>query len=123
MNARSVLGAIAIGRLLFGLWMLVSPRDVARRWVGRDADSDAAGVITRALGGRDVALALASLEAVRSERDPAPWLAAGVFVDGVDAVSTFVATEVSLRQRLVGAAAALLGVVANLFGLGLTDQD
>lgn len=122
MNARSVLGAVTVGRLLLGLWMLVAPRDLARRWVGRAGDNDATGVLTRAVGGRDIAFALGSLEAIRSERDPAPWLAAGVLIDGIDAVSTFAAGDVALKQRLVGSSGALLAVAANLFGLGLTDQ-
>ena len=123
MSARNVLGAVALGRLAFALWMLVSPRDVGSRWVGEDGTSEGSGALLRAVAGREIAFALGSLEAVRSERDPAPWLAASVLVDGTDGVAVLAATSLPLKRRLLAASAAFGTMLANLFGLGLTDGD
>lgn len=122
MNARNILGAVAVGRLLFGLWMLVSPAQVGGRWLGRGATGSESAMFVRAVGGRDVAYALGSLQAVRAGSDLKPWLGASVLVDGTDAVATLAAEGVALRTRLASAAIALSTVVISVAG-ALADDD
>lgn len=107
MNPRNILAALSIGRLLFGLWMLVAPAQVAGRWLGRGAAGAGSATFVRAVGGRDVAYALGSLQAVRAGSDPRPWLAASVLVDGTDGIATLVAEGVPLPMRLMAASVAL----------------
>ena len=121
MNARAILTTIAIGRLLIGIAMIVLPVEVARRWLGRGAATPESGAFVRAVGGRDVAYALGSLQAARSG-DPKPWLAAGLLVDGVDSYATINAEGVSTTQRIAGGWAAFAAVAINAAGL-LADAD
>lgn len=121
MNARTILTAIAAGRLLIGIAMLVLPQEVAGRWLGRGARTAESGAFVRAIGGRDVAYAIGSLQAARSG-DPKPWLAAGLLVDGTDSVATMSAEGVSLKQRLIGGWAAFAAVAANIAGLLADDS-
>lgn len=121
MSARRILTAIAAGRLLIGIAMIVLPEEVARRWLGRGAATPESGAFVRAIGGRDVAYALGSLHAARSG-DPRPWLAAGLLVDGTDSFATISADGVSTQQRLLGGWAAFLAVAVNAAGL-LADDD
>jgi hypothetical protein len=115
-SASRILAAIAIGRLIIGIAMIVLPEEVARRWLGRGAATPESGAFVRAVGGRDVAYALGSLQAARSG-DPKPWLAAGLLVDGVDSYATMRTEGVSTGQRLVGGWAAFLAVALNVAGL------
>ncbi len=121
LSARNVLLAIASGRLIIGIAMLVLPTEVARRWLGRGAATAESGAFVRALGGRDVAYALGSLQAARGG-DPRPWLAAGLLVDGTDSVATMTAEGVPLKTRLLGGGAAFLAVGMNIAGLLLDDE-
>lgn len=122
MSARNILGAVAIGRLLFGIWMLISPSQVAGRWLGRGATGAESTTFVRAVGGRDIAYALGSLQAVRAGTDPRPWLAASVLVDGTDGVATLSADGVPLGTRLLSASLAL-GTVAISVGALAADED
>ena len=58
-------GAVAAGRVAIGLTALAWPAVPARPWVGAAADDLAARVFGRALGGRDLALGLGALAALR----------------------------------------------------------
>ena len=122
MNARNILGAVAIGRLLFGIWMLISPSQVAGRWLGRGATGAESATFVRAVGGRDIAYALGSLQAVRSGSEPRPWLAASVLVDGTDGVATLSAEGVPIGTRLLSASLGL-GTVAISVGALAADED
>lgn len=121
MSARRILAAIAIGRVLIGVAMLVLPGEVARRWLGRGAAGSESAALTRAVGGRDLAYAIGSLAAVR-DGDPKPWLAAGLLVDGVDSWATLKAEGVPTTTKLTGGAMAFAAVAMNAAGL-LVDED
>lgn len=122
MNARRILTAVAVGRLIIGIAMIVLPEEVARRWLGRGAATPESGSFVRAIGGRDVAYALGSLQAARSG-DPKPWLAAGLLVDGVDSYATITTEGVSTKQGLIGGWGAFLAVAMNVAGLLAGDDD
>jgi hypothetical protein len=121
MSASRILAAIAVGRLLIGLAMLVLPVEVARRWLGRGAGTPESGAFVRAVGGRDVAYALGSLQGARSG-DPRPWLAAGLLVDGVDSWATLATGTVPLRRRIAGGWAAFAAVGMAAAGLIANDD-
>ena len=117
MGRRRILTAIGFGRLLFGLWMLIAPRDVASRWLGPGGAGPERDALMRAVGGRDLAYALGSLRAARTGADPRPWLAASPLVDGTDAVATLLVGEIPARRRFAAAAMALGTVAVSLAGL------
>ncbi len=120
MSARNILAALAVGRLVIGVAMMVLPERVARRWLGRGAATPESGAFVRAVGGRDVAYAIGSLQAARSG-DPKPWLAAGLLVDGTDAIATMRTEGVSTSQKLIGGWAAFAAVAINAAALFADD--
>jgi hypothetical protein len=120
-SSSRILAAIAVGRLLIGVAMLVLPVEVARRWLGRGAGTPESGAFVRAVGGRDVAYALGSLHGARSG-DPRPWLAAGILVDGVDSWATLATPTIPLGRRASGGWAAFAAVAMAVAGL-LVDDD
>lgn len=123
MSARRILGAVAVGRLLFGIWMLVSPREVAARWLGRAGTGAGDETFVRAVGGRDIAYALGSLNAVRSGGDPKPWLVASALVDGTDGLATLAAEDVPQQQRLLSASVAFSTVAISIVAALAADED
>ena len=113
---------VAVGRLLFGIWMLVAPREVAARWLGRGGTGAGDETFVRAVGGRDIAYALGSLHAVRSGGNPKPWLLASALVDGTDGFATLAAEGVPQQQRLLSASVAF-STVAISVAAALADDD
>lgn len=121
LEARQTIRNIAIGRIAFGVAMVLLPRFLGTRWVGSDADSSGAKVLTRALGARDVALGVITLDAVEEDRPVRQAAELGVFCDLVDAAGTLVAgRSVPFGKRIVtaliagGAAAAAIAVLDDL---------
>jgi hypothetical protein len=83
--------AVAAGRVALGLTILARPSAAARPWVGAAADDLAARVFGRALGGRDVALGLGALAALRPAAEPgsaSAWVAAGALSDALDVAAS-----------------------------------
>jgi hypothetical protein len=94
--------AVAAARVAIGVTALVWPAGPARSWVGPAAgerSGELSGrVFGRALGGRDLALGLATLAALRQLGDepgePGPasvWVAAGALSDALDVVASLAA--------------------------------
>ena len=98
--------AVAAARVAIGVAALVRPDVPSRPWVGTGAGDGPAGlagrVFGRALGGRDLALGLATLVALR-QPDGSPsetegpsepsdaaslWVAAGALADALDVVTS-----------------------------------
>lgn len=106
MNPKLIARAIAAGRIGFGLGLLISPEQLTTRWIGRDSTRPGTRVVTRGLGGRDLALGLGALAS--READLPRWLLAGMAGDASDLGATLAAGgEVPLTGRiLVGALAA-----------------
>jgi hypothetical protein len=94
--ARSGAAALAVTRLGIGLIAVARPDLAARAWLGRAATGDPATgelvtpVFGRALGGRDVALAVGALASARASESRAlrRWLFAGAIADAADAMAT-----------------------------------
>jgi hypothetical protein len=119
---RAAVTAVAAGRLGLGVVALARPELAARAWLGTKLGSGVAPrLLGHALGGRDLALAIGALAALRSgnQRDIRHWTAAGALADGVDAAATLVmwqALPENNRLAILVAAggAALLGAAATL---------
>jgi hypothetical protein len=84
---RAIAAAIAAGRALFGIALLIAPGPVAQRWLGSEADRPAAQELLRGIGARDLVLGTGALVNLREGGSPAPWVAAAALADGADAVA------------------------------------
>ena len=123
MDARSLGRAVAVGRIGFGLGLILAPERLTGPWLGRDARRAGTHVVARGLGARDVGLGAGALAA---GKDALPgWLAAAVVADVADLAATLAAGDsIPLSGRvLVGALAsggAGLGIaaLAGLRGAG-----
>jgi hypothetical protein len=123
--------ATAAGRVGLGLVALTCPSLVARPWVGPSGDSQAGRVLGRALGGRDLALGLGTLAALRTsagrtsagpgiDRATASWVGLSGLADGFDLLITVASWRtLPARERWLvavasgGAAALSLATVAT----------
>jgi hypothetical protein len=119
---------VAAGRVALGLTALAWPAVPARPWVGASADDLAARVFGRALGGRDLALGLGALAALRrpdaEAGSAASWVAAGALSDALDVAASLASWRDLPRvtrwlvaasaggAALTGAAAALTSVTS-----------
>jgi len=113
-TARSLARLQALGRLALGGGLAVAPGRVAGPWVGGVADEREGQVLAIGLGGRDVALALGTLRALRSGHGAGPWLRGGVVADTADLVATLRARDslpplAAPAVVLIAGASALLG--------------
>jgi hypothetical protein len=83
--------AVAAGRTALGVAALVMPQLIARPWVG-STSGPAARVLGRALGGRDLALGLGALAALRRMPGTAgragAWVGVGALADSLDLLAT-----------------------------------
>jgi len=115
MRPSSLAIAFGAGRALVGVALVAAPAPIARRWVG--AAGTPAGVLTRALGGRDFVIGAGLAVAAAGGGDVRRWLAGGVLADTVDGIATVAAGDAIPRNGRL-ATAALAGGSA-LFGAWL----
>ncbi len=110
--ARSALGVAAI----------VVPGVPLAPWVGVDRHRGSARLLARALGGRDLALGLGTLGALRSGGPVRPWVLAGALADAGDLAITLLDWDHLPRAgRVAVAAAAASGVLAALVSVAAAD--
>jgi len=84
---------LGIGRTVVGALMVALPRLSASTWIGAPAAHPAAGVLTRALGAREIGLGLGLLASADRGRPLGPWLAAGMLADATDLIATVAARD------------------------------
>ena len=102
---QNLVRSLAIGRIVFGAGMLLSPELAARGWIGSAASHSGTQTITQAFGARDLVLGAGTLAAL-GRGDAKDWVAAGGFSDVVDFVATMRADDIPTAGRvLVGALA------------------
>jgi len=90
MNPRTMLMGLIVGRLAIGAALVAKPQSqVGTGWIGEDAKRPTAAVAFRAVGARDMALALGTLATRRSGGPLKPWLLAATLADATDLVATF----------------------------------
>ncbi len=92
MNSRAAITALAAGRLAIGAGLVAKPQSqLGTGWIGEDAKRPTAAVPLRAVGARDMALALGTLAAQRTGGPVKPWLLCAMLADATDLVATFAA--------------------------------
>jgi hypothetical protein len=87
-QAASLGRSLAAGRVLIGIGCTAFP-SLARIWLGRDASSTAARVLSRSLAARDVALGAGT---AISRDDALPtWVALSALADATDVLGSLLA--------------------------------
>lgn len=112
---REIARNLALGRVLFGALMIVLPRFFGRRWIGSAADASGTRVVIRGFGARDIALGMATLDALDEGRPVNQLIQLGVLCDAVDTGAVLVAgRDVPLAKRLftlvIAGAATAIGI-------------
>jgi hypothetical protein len=117
---RRIPHVIALGRIAFGLGLMASPSASARAYLGAEAKRPSVRFVNRAFGGRDLALGIMLLQALRDERPEAVTraLLLGAGCDAWDAVAALRSRELPIWSRVVvatlGSTFAVLGASAAL---------
>lgn len=118
MSPRTVVAGIALGRLVIGAALLAAPRKVVGpAWVGAEAERPATGVMLRAVGARDMALAIGTLATLKQGGSLTPWIVGGALADGADFVSTLAAGQALPPQARAGVGAVAGGAFGAQLGL------
>ena len=120
MDPTLVARGLAGNRMLIGAGLTLAPQRAARRWIGPHSDSEGAQLMARAVGARDVGLALGTLATLRRRSQRGPWLQAAALADGID----FAATLAAARSLPRGAAAFGLAMsgVSTVAGVWLVKR-
>jgi hypothetical protein len=114
MNPRTIAQLIAAGRVVIGAGLVAAPPLVTRGWLGAaESAQPGARVMATGLGGRDVALGLGVLSALRGGGNGAkPWLLGSALADLGDLFATLRSADdlptsgVVLTGAVAGTAAA-----------------
>ncbi len=109
-TARPLAQLVAWGRVGIGVGAIVAPTLMARPWIGADAGGSGSRLLARTMGGRDLALGVGALRALRISDDEArPWVALGGMADAVDALATVLAFSTLPRRSRWGILAVTVG--------------
>ncbi len=109
---------IALGRIAFGMGLMATPAAGARAYLGAEANRPSIRFMSRIFGGRDLALGVVLLQALREERPEAVnrALLLGAGCDAWDAIAALRSRELPIWSRLVvatmGSTFAVLGASA-----------
>ena len=104
--------AFAAVRIAIGAAALVAPGLGVRKWLGPDSDGPGARLLMRMAGGRDVALGIGTLFAVRHGSPVRGWLEAGMLADTTDLVGSLFAVRHLRRVPVTAGALSSLGAAA-----------
>jgi hypothetical protein len=112
-QARQLGRLVAMGRVGLGVLAVTVPQVPLRPWVGDRKDDPTARLLARALGGRDLALGLGAVLAMRSDGPARGWIEGGGLADAGDALFTVLSWgQLPRAGRWAVLAAATGGVVA-----------
>ncbi len=112
-DVRRLARANAAARSALGIVALTLPGMALAPWVGGARRDPAARLLARALGGRDLAIGVGALQALRAGGQLGPWALAGGLADAGDVVVTLLSWRALPRRgRLAVLAAASGGVLA-----------
>ena len=106
--------ALAASRVAVGAALLLAPGPVLRLWLGRVGTDAFSDLLARSVGGRDVALGVGTIFALRHRTSVRGWLEALVLADAADALALLAAARHLSRSRMVVAALPTLAAL----GLG-----
>ncbi len=79
---------LGLVRMAIGVMAWVAPDRITVPWVGPATERDTRTVLSRALGGRDIALGLGVLLAARNHKGTRGWVEAGGLADAGDLLAT-----------------------------------
>lgn len=111
---------IALGRIAFGLGLMATPAASAAVYLGAEARRPSVRFMSRVFGGRDLALGIVLLQALREDRPEAVTraLLLGAGCDAWDAIAALRSRELPIWSRLMvagmGSTFAVLGASAAL---------
>ena len=108
-DVRKLTLAFAAARGLFGVGLLAVPGRIASGWIPDDHSRSQTQMIVRGVGGRDIALAGGTVNALAADEDVRPWLLAAVASDGSDILASLLAGD-ALPGRAKKGTLALAGV-------------
>ncbi len=94
-------------RVAYGVGLIAAPARLARRWLGRAADTGPTQIPLQALGAREIVLHLGALWAAFGDAPLRPWLLASIAGDLTDLTAT-----IARRDQLpagAGGATVLVG--------------
>jgi hypothetical protein len=114
MKPHSMLLGVALGRLAIGGALVVRPDGpMGAGWVGeQEARRPAPALLMRAVGARDVVLALGVLAARRTGAPLRPWLLGASVADAADLLGTLAAGRAVPRQGRLGVPLLAGGAIA-----------
>ena len=112
MSPRDLARALGFSRIAFGGGLLAAPRGSAALFLGTDATTPAATVLSRAAGVRDAILGGMILHTVDNPQVARRWLTACAVADLVDGLAALSARDGLPKVR--GAAFAALGLSATV---------
>lgn len=114
LSTRNAAIGLSLGRVAFGTAMSIAPRAFSKGWIGEAGDSDAAAVLARSVGARDIVVGGGAALALLRDSGAAPlWLAGQALADAADFAGALAASG-SLPSRSVKATLALAGGSAAL---------
>ena len=102
---------MAFSRIGLGVVLVLLPGPLLRIWLGRGASSPFSRLLARSVGGRDIALGMGTLFALRHQSPVRGWLEASALADASDAATTLMAARHLSRARLVLALLPTLGAI------------
>lgn len=100
--------AVAIGRIAFGVALLIWPKRVLASWVGEHAEHPAVLALARSIGIRDLVFGAMALHTVEHPEIGPRWQATCAVSDSVDLLAT-VAARSDLPATGVAGTALLAG--------------
>jgi hypothetical protein len=113
-DSRSIATLLAAGRLAIGIGASLFPEVGARSWVGEHGRGPAGKVLGRALGARDLALAIGALSSLEQDEQFWRWIRLGAFADAADALATVLNWRSLPKMSRIG----VFGVAAGAAALG-----
>ncbi|HEY4017455.1 MAG TPA: hypothetical protein VGM75_02135 [Pseudonocardiaceae bacterium] len=113
-DSRTLATLLAAGRLAIGVAATAFPELGARSWVGEHGRGPAGRVLGRALGARDLALAIGALSSLEEDAQFWRWIRLGAFADAADALATLLNWRSLPRVSRIG----VFGIAAGAAALG-----
>ena len=120
MSSRDAVRALAIGRIAFGVALVLAPRRASSAWLGVSGDTGAASVLGRAVGIRDVVFGGMLLHTLSHPQVARRWTATCGACDLVDGSAALAAR--SSLPPVRGRAGALFALGAGAAHVALAQQ-
>ena len=119
---RRVALAIARGRAVSGLVMLVLPGAVGWTLFGRAGRAPAARALLRFVGVRDLVLGVGAITTLKERTMDAEWVGMGAVADAVDGVVSLATPGLTPQARLVTLVGGGAAAVSLLASRALADE-